>query len=71
MLINSSELEVIKNIELRSGDTVFCTHFEDFNHLYLCKCSKNNTIPDNYSMIINSKMINGKYNIYSYINNLM
>ncbi|XP_029347622.1 uncharacterized protein LOC100166817 isoform X3 [Acyrthosiphon pisum] len=58
VLINSPELEVIYNIELRTGDTVFCTHFEDFNHLYLCKGSKNNTIPDNYSVITNSKKTN-------------
>ncbi|KAL4141977.1 hypothetical protein QTP88_004511 [Uroleucon formosanum] len=57
ILINSPEL-VISNIELRTGDTVFCTHFEDFNHLYLCKGSKNNTIPDNYSVIINSEKTN-------------
>lgn len=62
ILINSPEL-VISNIELRTGDTVFCTHFEDFNHLYLCKGSKNNTIPDNYSVIINSEKRNGNYNI--------
>ncbi|XP_022168298.1 uncharacterized protein LOC111032328 isoform X2 [Myzus persicae] len=58
-LIYSPELEVISDIELRTGDTVFCTHFEDFNHLYLCKGSKNNTIPDNFSVIINSNMENG------------
>ncbi|KAE9524914.1 hypothetical protein AGLY_014964 [Aphis glycines] len=56
LLINSSEPEVISNIELSTGDTVFCSHFEDFNQLYLCKSSKNNTIPENYSVIINAKM---------------
>lgn len=56
ILISSPELEIVSNIELTTGDTVFCTHFEDFNHLYLCKGSKNSTIPENYSVIINSKM---------------
>ncbi|XP_026818102.1 uncharacterized protein LOC113557019 isoform X2 [Rhopalosiphum maidis] len=55
LLISSPKPEIIY-IELRTGDTVFCSHFEDFNHLYLCKSSKNNTIPENYSMMIDSKM---------------
>ncbi|XP_060858547.1 uncharacterized protein LOC132935918 isoform X2 [Metopolophium dirhodum] len=56
VLTNTPELEVISNIELRTGDTVFCTHSEDFN---LNICSKNNTTPGNSSMIIDSKMTNG------------
>jgi len=68
LLINSPEPEIISNIELRTGDTVFCSHFEDFNHLYLCKSSKNNTIPENYSMMIDSKLAKGNSN--SYINYL-
>lgn len=71
MLISSPEPEIIPNIELRTGDIVFCTHFEDFDHLYLCKCSKNNTKPENFSLIINSKMENGNYNIFSTINYLL
>ncbi|XP_029344966.1 uncharacterized protein LOC100167801 isoform X2 [Acyrthosiphon pisum] len=46
VLINTPELEVTSNIELRTGDTVFCTHSEDFN---LPECSKNNTTPGNCS----------------------
>lgn len=63
MLINTPELyTVLSNIELRNNDMVFCTHFEDFNHLYLCKGSKNSTILENYSVIINSTK--GNYNYF-------
>jgi len=67
-VLNSPELDIISNIELKAGDIVFCTHFEDFNHLYLCKCSKNNIIPDNYSVIINAIKTNGNYNIHKLFN---
>lgn len=60
MLINSSELDKIpSNTELKSGDVVFCSHFEDFNHIYLCKSSKN-AIPENYCLVIDSSKEKGK-----------
>uniref|UniRef100_A0A2S2R425 Tudor domain-containing protein n=2 Tax=Sipha flava TaxID=143950 RepID=A0A2S2R425_9HEMI len=56
MLINLPEPESVTNIELKNGDIVFCCNFEDFNHIYLCKSSKN-TIPQNNNFIIDASKI--------------
>jgi hypothetical protein len=60
MLINLPEPESVTNIELKNGDIVFCCNFEDFNHIYLCKSSKN-TIPQNNNFIIDASKIKGNY----------
>lgn len=49
----------ISNVGLKCGDIVFCSNFEDFNSVYLSKCSKNYTIPLNDSMIIDSSNLKG------------
>lgn len=56
MIFKSPEL----NTEFKSGDIVFCCHFEDFNHIYLCKSSNNNVIPENINLIDSLKK-EGKY----------
>lgn len=60
MLINLSELEKMSYTELKCGDVVFCCHFEDFNHIYICKSYKN-TVPENYYLIIDSSKEKGKF----------
>lgn len=60
MLINSPEPESVTNIELKNGDIVFCSHFEDFNHIYLCKSSKSTT-PENNNFIIDASKVKGNY----------
>jgi len=56
-------IEIISSINFKNGDIVFCTNFEDFNHVYLCKSSKNGT-PENNCVIIDSSKVTG---IYIYI----
>lgn len=57
-MINAPEPELITNIELKNGDIVFCTYFENFNHLYLCKSTKN-TMPEISNFIIDASKVKG------------
>lgn len=52
----------IELIELKNGDTVFCSYFKDFNQVYVCKESKNNSIPVNMNLIVDSSKLKGKLN---------
>lgn len=62
-VINSPELELITNNELKNGDIVFCCYFEDFNHIYLCKSSSSKSImPDNKNFIIDASKVKGNCN---------
>jgi len=60
VLENSRKSEIISSIELKNGDTVFCSHFEDFNHVYLCKSSKHAS-SENNDVIIDFSKVTGKY----------
>lgn len=60
ILSNLSEIEKTSSIELKSGDIVFCCNFVDFDHLFLCKGSKNSTKPDNFNVIVDSSKLKGK-----------
>lgn len=59
---NPFESEVISSIELKSGDIVFCCHFEDFNNMYLCKSSTDNVGPENFKVIIDFSKVAGNLN---------
>lgn len=61
MLSNLSNTELMSNIEIESGDVVFCSNFEDFDHLYLCKGFKNDTILNHFNLIMDSSNVKGKY----------
>ncbi|XP_050441642.1 uncharacterized protein LOC126846351 isoform X4 [Adelges cooleyi] len=45
--------------ELNNDDIVYCSHFEDFNNLYICKGSWKTEIPNNYDVMIDSSKPQG------------
>lgn len=51
------------SIDLKYGDTVFCSHFDDFDSIYLCKGTKENDTPENNNLINDSLKITGIYNL--------
>lgn len=63
ILSNMSETEIISSTELKSGDIVFCCNFEDFDHIYLCKGSKNNTKLEIRNVFTDSSKLKGKYHL--------
>ncbi|XP_050525474.1 uncharacterized protein LOC126896591 isoform X2 [Daktulosphaira vitifoliae] len=57
--------DTLTDNKLKNGDIVYCSHFENFHDIFLCKGSLETKVPNNYDVVVNSADSHG-LNVITY-----